>query len=88
MKVQGNQAKVKVERNQEQDQDAHLTRPHVGVGRAANHVAPPSHQLVELGVYRLGQEDNGEVTPTALLAQAASRTCVAVRPPRGVSGTA
>ena len=58
MKVQGNQAKVKVERNQDQhqdqhqDQDAHLTRPHVGVGRAANHVAPPSHQLVELGVYR------------------------------------
>ena len=58
VKVQGNQAKVKVERNQDQDkdqdqdQDAHLTRPHVGVGRAANHVAPPSHQLVELGVYR------------------------------------
>ena len=56
VKVQGNQAKVKVERNQDQDQDqdqdAYLTRPHLGVGRAANHVAPPSHQLVELGVYR------------------------------------
>ena len=60
VKVQGNQAKVKVERNQDQHQDqdqdqhqdAHLTRPHVGVGRAANHVAPPFHQLVELGVYR------------------------------------
>ena len=37
---------------QDQDQDAHLTRPHVGVGRVANHVALPSHQLVELGVYR------------------------------------
>ena len=52
VKVQGNQAKVKVERNQDQEQDAHLTRPHVGVGRAANHVAPLSHQLVELGVCR------------------------------------
>ena len=78
--MQGNQAKVKVERNQakvernqEPDQDVHLTRPHMGVGRAANHVAPPSHQLAELGMYRLGQEDNGEVTLTALLAWAARR---------------
>ena len=52
VKVQGNQAKVKVERNQDQGQDAHLTLPYVGVGRVANRVAPPSHQLVELGVCR------------------------------------
>ena len=44
----------------------------------ANHVAPPPHQLqTQLGVYRLGQEDNGEVTPTALLALAADRPYVA-----------
>ena len=47
VKVQGNQVKVKVERNQ--DQDTHLTRPCMGVGSAANHVAPHSHQLVEMG---------------------------------------
>ena len=36
--------------------DAHLTRPHVGVEGAANHVAPPLPQHVTvLGVYRDGQ---------------------------------
>ena len=55
VKVQGNQAKVKVERNQDQDQDQDARPPDPpprGVGRVANSVAPPSHQLVELGVYR------------------------------------
>ena len=37
--MEGNQAKVKVERKQDQDQVAHLTHPHVGVGRVANRVA-------------------------------------------------
>ena len=70
-------------------QVACLTRPRVGVEGAANHVAPPPHQLqTELGVYRLGQEDNREVTPTALLALAADRAYVAVRAPRLACGTA
>ena len=61
-------------------QDACLTHPCVGVGGVANHVAPPPHQLqTELGVYRLGQEDKGEVTPTALLALAADCAYVAAR---------
>ena len=39
-----------------QHQDAHLTRPHVGVEGAANHVAPPLPQHVTvLGVYRDSQ---------------------------------
>ena len=54
-------------------QGACLTRPCGGVGGEANHVAPPPHQHVTvLGVYRLGQYDNGEVTPNALLARVAS----------------
>ena len=70
-------------------QDDCLTRPRVGVEGAANHVAPPPHQLqTELGVYRLGQKDNGEVTPTALLALAASRPYVAARALRWACGTA
>ena len=88
VKVERNQAKVKEERNQDQDQDAHLTHSCVGVGRAANPVAPLSRQLVELGVYRLGWEDNREVTPTAQLSQASGHAYVAGQAPRGVSGTA
>ena len=70
-------------------QDACLTRPCVRVEGEANHVAPPPHQLqTELGVYRLGQEDNGEVTPTALLALAADRAYVTARVPRWACGMA
>ena len=70
-------------------QDACLTSPRVGVEGAANHVAPPPHQLqTELGVYRLGQEDNREVTPTALVALVADCAYVAVRVPRWVCGMA
>ena len=56
---------------QQWPQDAHLTRPRVGVEGAANHVAPPllKHVAV-LGVYRDGQQDTGEVTPTVLLTSA------------------
>ena len=70
-------------------QDARLTHPRVGVGRAANHVALPPHQLwTELGVYRLDQEDNGEVTPTALLARASDCAYVAAQVPCLVCGMA
>ena len=49
-------------------QDDHLTRPSMGAEGAANHVAPPLLQHVTvLGVCRDGQQDTGEVTPTALL---------------------
>ena len=50
---------------QQGPKDAHLTRPLVGVEGAANRVAPPLLQLVAvLGVYRDGQQDTREVTPT------------------------
>ena len=68
---------MKVERTQ--DQGTHLTHPCVLVGRVANRVAPLSHQLVELEVYRLGREYKGEVTLTAQLAQEASHAYVAAR---------
>ena len=50
------QDQVKRCQNQVKRRDAHLTRPHVGVEGAANHVAPPLPQHVTvLGVYRDGQ---------------------------------
>ena len=61
---------------------AHLTRPSVGTEGVANHVAQPPHQYVAvLGVYRDGQPDTGEVTPTAQLTSAASPTYVATLGP-------
>ena len=68
---------MKVERTQ--DQGTHLTHPCVLLGRVANRVAPLSHQLVELEVYRLGREYKGEVTLTAQLAQEASHAYVAAQ---------
>ena len=56
---------------QQVPKDAHLTRPRRGVEGAANRVAPPLLQHVAvLVVYRDGQQDTGEVTPTVLLTSA------------------
>ena len=64
-------------------QDAHLTRPLVGVKGAANNVAPPLHQHVAvLGVYRDGQQYTGEVNPTVLLTLAVGRAGVVPPVPR------
>ena len=64
---------VKVERNQ--SVEARHTRPLVGAGRASNQGTTLPHQHVTvLWVYRQDQEDNWEVTLTALLALAASCT--------------
>ena len=46
----------------------HLTHPHVGTEGVANFVTEPPHQhMAVLGVYRDGQLNTGEVTPTAQL---------------------
>ena len=74
---------------QQRSQDAHLTRPRVGVEGAANRVAPPLLQHVAvLGVYRDGQQDTGEVTPTVQLTLAVGRVGAAALGPRQGCGRA